>query len=121
MEETSMSGNEERIFDIPICPECGEMPAFWIMNFSTSTNDGSLWFFSEEYIKMSLNYSKLHVGIRPRRSLLNLDNIRQVRCRRDNGLPHVSQHYFHPGHPVFEAVIESARRYWDSLGGLGIR
>lgn len=113
-----MSGNNERVFDVPVCPTCQERPAFWILSFGESVHDGWLWLFSKKYLSKSTFYETLHKGSNPSHGDVALENIGSVACRVDNDRAVANQHTFRLGHPVFNSVISYAEKYWDEMGGV---
>ena len=101
-----MSGIDEQIRDIPICPACENIPNFWILypNTKQSIGDGWYWLFSDAYIERHTAYTKLMSMEGYFKRVTTLDDIVCIICGSYN------KHEFITDHPVFQEVIQYAMR-----------
>jgi len=118
-----MSGNHEKIIDIPACPICNKKPLFWILFFGQDTDDGWIWLFSDSFLGRNGNryYNKLHKGFIREDTPMTLNSIVTVACREDNGESYCERHTFTLEHPIFKRVIRCAANYWDKIGPRYVR
>jgi len=101
-----MSGIDEQMRDIPMCPICENVPSFWIL-YSTMEQDaenGWYWLFSDAYLKRNTGYIKLTSKEGYRGGKSTLDDIVCIVCSDDNN------HEFVADHLVFRKVIQCSRR-----------
>ena len=101
-----MSGIDEQIRDIPMCPACDNIPLFWVLypNMEQNVKDGWYWLFSDAYIERHTEYSKLMSKESYLKRSPTLDDIVCIICGSyDN-------HEFVTDHPVFQEVLQLARR-----------
>lgn len=101
-----MSGIDEQIQDIPLCPICRNMPHFWILypTMEQDVGNGWYWIFSDEYLENKVKYTKLMPMEGYHRKKPTLDDIVCILCGNYNN------HKFMTDHPVFQEVMECARR-----------
>jgi len=103
----SLSGVDEQILDVPICPVCGGRPSFWILypTIERTGRYGWYWLHSDEYLETDPTSDKL-VSMSFEGSSTTLDEIVLVVCRpkRDKW------HKFTSEHPTFQEVLQLARR-----------
>ena len=105
-----MSGiDEQYLEDIPICPKCGERPAFWILGLE-KMEDGWYWLYSEEYISSHNEKGRLEKGgYFSSQHMFDLSDIDFVRCRPvDDHLE--NYHNFPSGSKMFKEVMRVASK-----------
>lgn len=101
-----MSGiDEQPIKDIPVCPECGKRPNFWILYSTMAQNStrGWYWLFSDDYLERN-THNKLERHEGRYGGSLTLDDVVCITCSRSG------EHVFVRNQPVFQQVITCARR-----------
>lgn len=101
-----MSGIDEQNRDIPLCPTCGDIPHFWILypNTEQDVGNGWYWLFSDAYLASHTVYTKLEYREGYHRRGPTLNDVVSVLCGNYNN------HKFMTDHPVFQEVMECARR-----------
>lgn len=108
--DKTMSGIDERVIDIPVCPECGKGPSYWSL-FPKKTEyayDGWAIVFSKAYLlKEGFNYGRLvYSG-----TCKSLDEIVSIKCRPQGYCGAVnSRHSFTKHTETFKQVMRLARR-----------
>ena len=102
-----MSGIDEQIRDIPMCPKCGERPSFWILypTIEQTGVHGWYWLHSDEYLKDDAISDKLVSRSVPNGEYTTLDEIVNVVCLPKRG----ECHSFTSETSVFQEVLEQAR------------
>ena len=101
-----MSGIDEQILDVPICPGCRDVPNFWILYPTMVQNgmNGWYWLFSKAYLSRYTEHSELTVRAGSYGRKPTLDEIVCVTCSGS------SNHEFVASHLVFQKIIQHARR-----------
>ena len=101
-----MSGIDEQIRDIPICPICGNIPYFWVLypNIQQDIGNGWYWLFSDAYLERNVDYTKLMAKEGYHKRSPTLDDIVSILCG------NTDNHAFTANHPVFRKVIQNARK-----------
>lgn len=97
--------------DIPICPICERRPDFWRLR---TLSIGADWFalYSNKLMKQ-LDYNKLVVKKLSMEIYTTLEDVIAVVCSSGAPMPHV----FTSAHPVFEEVLEQAKRFENERKG----
>jgi len=103
-----MSGVDEQIRDIPICPVCGEKPDFWILypNMERTGVNGWYWLHSDKYLDENSSCTKLMRETSFSGMCTTLKEIVCVTCRPKRYRKHV----FTSEHLTFQEVLQHARR-----------
>jgi hypothetical protein len=105
-----MSGKDERVIDIPICPKCGEMPSYWSL-FPKKTKyayDGWAIVFSKVYL-LEEGFDRGRVVYSG--TCKSLDEIVSIKCRPQGYCGAVkSRHSFAENTETFKQVMRLARR-----------
>lgn len=103
-----MSGIDEQEIDIPICPECRERPAFWILYQNEEARGFGGWFWL---------HSKTHMEQTDMAGLemvngknILLEDTKVIHCRPISGTPSWTYHSFTPENQTFQKVMKMARR-----------
>lgn len=106
-----MSGIDECGYeDIPICPRCGERPAFWILKI---TNDNWFWLYSYEYFMKNGESNRLQQCFFGTQKYTP-DDVVSIKCRA-KGI-YTSSHIFDSQDGVFENVIYLAKYIQRNVG-----
>ena len=104
-----MSGKDERVTSIPICPICGEEPDYWSMFHAISEDEdgGYALVFSKNFLlSEGFNFERLvYYGMRE-----NLDEIVSILCKPKFVGSYKPRHHFARGSETFKRVIKAARR-----------
>lgn len=103
-----MSGIDEQIADVPVCPLCKERPSFWVL-YPTMVRTGEhgwYWLHSDKYLKLDLDSEKLVSASMHEGKSTTLDEIMQVVCHPQGGPSHI----FTSKHPTFHEALQLARR-----------
>ena len=104
----SVSGNKERVTDIPICPKCRKRPSFWLLHLGDYGYD-IVRLYSSEFI---------HKKGRPRLYAQSLNRayhfseVFRVVCL-PRGTFH--RHVFSPASEVYDEVVSMAIAFWDEM------
>lgn len=103
-----MSGIDEHIPDVPVCPTCGERPSFWILYpCKEQTGEfGFYWLHSDNYLERDPDSDKLVSMTVTGGKRTTLDEIMRVVCQQRRG----SGHSFASEHPTFQEVLKLARK-----------
>lgn len=105
-----MSGKDERVIDIPVCPGCGEEPSYWSL-FPKETEyacTGWVIVFSKDYlITEGFNHERLEFS----GTCENLDELVRIKCRpRGYDRGDKLRHSFTKNTETFKRVMRLARR-----------
>lgn len=103
-----MSGIDEQIPDVPVCPTCGKKPSFWTLypTVRRTGKHGWYWLHSDKYLETDSSSDKLVSMSVFNGRRTTLDEIVQVVCR-----PKRSKwHTFTSETSTFQEVLQLARR-----------
>jgi len=103
-----MSGIDEQIPDVPVCPICEGRPSFWIL-YPTRTRTGKhgwYWLHSDEYLKNDTTSDRLVSMSVPNGRYTTLDEIVIVVCQQKRN----KWHSFTSETSTFQEVLQQARR-----------
>lgn len=109
-----MSGKDEKPErDIPICVRCNLRPEFWILESVLEAHSPDGWFWLNSDKEMVRGACGKLVYVPPReRPNFTLDDIIVVTCRPEavTGTIEGKKHSFYMGDPIFNKVLQQARR-----------
>lgn len=109
-----MSGKDERrVFDIPVCPICGERPKFWTLQENKDIHSPIVgWLLSNDYLENNTSYSKRLVITRRNASLNSHEFLEKIK-----GVGHYAQwetNIFEQGNDIFAKIISAAKYLWNT-------
>jgi hypothetical protein len=110
-----LSGIDEKpAIKVPICPICGEIPNYWILDGSEISTHYIGWLLSDRYIKNKRNLVSNHILISNNSRIPDfaslLQEMKAVRCSRN------SQHNFSEGVHTFRD-IRAVLKYYNTKEG----
>lgn len=104
-----MSGKEEKPNrDIPVCPTCGVIPEFWILQPNRAEIEYTCWFWlhSDEAMQRDPDCNRLDFVAPQGGNIISLEKITLITCRLKVG----SSHNFTSEHITFQEVLQYAKR-----------
>ena len=101
-----MSGIDEQILDVPLCPKCGKQSNYWIGDFRR----GQCWLLSDRYMNKHDIYGT-HVIYESsfKNNLQNLDTVETFRC-------HCSHTLYGPDADIYRRILYNMEAFREKEG-----